>query len=149
YSDEWVLGTPDLVVDIGTDFAVPARAGENDRGGDIYRCFVIPTRLEKDVYVTAVEYRPGNRRVVHHILAYVDTSGKARERDQADPGPGYACFGGPGEPIQGDLGGWAPGIQPSTLPEGIGRSLPRGGDLIVQVHYHPIGKPETDRTKLA
>ena len=142
FSEEWLLGTPDLVVDTGTDYPVPAS------GGDIYRCFVIPTRLAKDVYVTAAEYRPGNRRVVHHILAYVDTSGKARERDQADPGPGYACFGGPGEPIHGDLGGWAPGIQPRVLPDGIGRSLPRGSDLIVQLHYHPSGKPETDRTKI-
>jgi hypothetical protein len=142
FSDEWVLGTPDLVIDTGTDFDVPAS------GGDIYRCFVIPTHLDKDVYVTAAEYRPGNRRVVHHILAYVDTSGKARERDQADPGPGYACFGGPGEPIHGDIGGWAPGIQPSELPEGIGRSLPRNSDLIVQLHYHPSGKPEVDRTKI-
>ena len=84
-------------------------------GDDIYRCFVVPTHLEKDQYVSAVEYRPGNRRVVHHILAYVDTSGKARERDQAEPGPGYTCFGGPGEPIHGGLGGWAPGNQPSLL----------------------------------
>jgi hypothetical protein len=142
FSDEWQLGTPDLVVDIGADFTVPAS------GYDVYRCFVVPTHLDKDQYVTAADYRPGNRRVVHHILAYADTSGKARERDQADPGPGYACFGGPGEPIHSDLGGWAPGIQPSTLPEGIGRSLPRGSDLIVQVHYHPSGKPETDRTRI-
>jgi peroxiredoxin len=141
FAEEWLLGTPDLVVDMGTDYPVPAD------GGDIYRCFVIPTRLEKDVYVTAAEYRPGNRRVVHHVLAYVDTSGKARERDQADPGPGYACFGGPGEPLHGDLG-WAPGIQPRVLPDGIGRSLPRGSDLIVQLHYHPSGKPEIDRTKI-
>ncbi len=118
------------------------------RANDIYRCFVIPTKLDKDQYVTAIEYRPGNRRVVHHLLTYVDVSGEARKRDQADPGPGYSCFSGPGEPIHGDLGGWAPGIQPSALPEGIGRSLPRGGDIIVQVHYHPNGKAETDRTRI-
>jgi hypothetical protein len=142
FPDEWVLGTPDLAVDIGTDFTVPAG------GDDIYRCFVIPTQLPSDVYVTAAEFRPGNRRVVHHILAYVDTSGEARKRDLADPGPGYSCFSGPGDPIHGDLGGWAPGLRPSTLPEGIGRSLPRGGDLIIQLHYHPSGKPETDRTRV-
>jgi len=142
FPDDWQLGTPDLIVDIGTDFAVPAD------GGDIYRCFVVPTRLEKDQYVSAVEFRPGNRRVVHHILAYVDTSGKARERDQADPGPGYSCFGGPGEPIHGGLGGWAPGNLPHQLDEGIGRSLPRQSDIIVQVHYHPQGKPETDRSRI-
>ena len=142
FADDWQLGTPDLIVDIGADFAIPAS------GDDIYRCFVIPTKLEKDQYVTAIEYRPGNRRVVHHLLAYVDISGKARERDEADPGPGYGCFSGPGEPVNGDLGGWAPGIQPSPLPDGIGRTLPRRSDIIVQVHYHPSGKPETDRTRI-
>ena len=142
FADDWQLGTPDLIVDTGMDFQVPAS------GGDIYRCFVVPTKLDKDEYVTAIEYRPGNRRVVHHLLTYVDVSGEARKRDQADPGPGYSCFSGPGEPVHGDLGGWAPGIQPSGLPEGIGRSLPRGGDIIVQVHYHPNGKAETDRTRI-
>jgi mono/diheme cytochrome c family protein len=142
FPDDWQLGTPDLVVDIGADFAVPAD------GNDIYRCFVVPTHLEKDQYVSAVECRPGNRRVVHHILAYVDTSGKARERDQADPGPGYTCFGGPGDPIHGGLGGWAPGNLPNRMDEGIGLSLPRQSDIIIQVHYHPRGKAETDRTKI-
>ena len=118
------------------------------RGEDIYRCFVVPTGLTEDQYVSAVEYRAGNRRVVHHILAYVDTSGKARERDEAEPGPGYTCFGGPGDPIHGGLGGWAPGNRPSYLPDGIGRSLPGKSDVIIQVHYHPHGKAETDRSKI-
>jgi hypothetical protein len=142
FPDDWHLGPPDLIVDMGIDFEVPAS------GEDIYRCFVVPTHLEKDQYVSAVEYRPGNRRVVHHILAFVDTSGKARERDQAEPGPGYTCFGGPGDPIHGGLGGWAPGNQAEPLPEGIGRSLPKNSDVIVQVHYHPQGKAETDRSKI-
>jgi mono/diheme cytochrome c family protein len=142
FPDDWQLGTPDLVVDIGADYEIPASSD------DIYRCFVVPTKLEKDQYVSAVEYRPGNRNVVHHILAYVDVSGKARERDQAEPGPGYACFGGPGDPIHGGLGGWAPGNQPTFLPDGIGRSLPKQSDIIIQVHYHPRGKAETDRSKL-
>jgi hypothetical protein len=142
FSDDWALGTPDMVIDIGADFAIPAA------GDDIYRCFVVPTHLDKDQYVTAIEFRVDNRRVVHHILAYVDVSGEARKRDAADPGPGYSCFAGPGEPVHGDLGGWAPGIQPSPLPEGIGRSLPRGSDVIIQLHYHPSGKAETDRTRV-
>jgi hypothetical protein len=142
FADDWTLGKPDLVLDIGADFEVPAS------GDDIYRCFVIPTNSDRDQYVTGIEFRVGNSRVVHHILAYVDVSGEARKRDAADPGPGYSCFAGPGEPVHGDLGGWAPGIQPSTLPDGIGRSLPRGADLIVQMHYHPSGKPETDRTRI-
>lgn len=52
-----------MIVDIGTDFQVPA-------GGEaIYRCFVIPTDLPADVYVSGVVHRPGDNRVVHHILS--------------------------------------------------------------------------------
>ncbi|HEV3121805.1 MAG TPA: redoxin domain-containing protein, partial [Isosphaeraceae bacterium] len=81
FSDDWSLGTPDLVLEPAEGFSVPAT------GEDIYRCFVIPTNLPKDVDIAAVEFQPGNRRVVHHVLCYVDTTGKGRERDQADPGP--------------------------------------------------------------
>jgi peroxiredoxin len=139
---EWALGTPDLVIEMPADFAVPAD------GDDIYRCFVIPSRLAEDRYISAIEYQPGNRRVVHHMLGYVDTRGQARKRDEADEGPGYSCFSGPGIEIHGDLGGWAPGNQPSRLPDGVGRFLPRDSDVVVQLHYHPSGKPETDRSRI-
>jgi hypothetical protein len=142
FHDEWTLGTPDLVLELPEDFPVPAS------GDDLYRCFVIPTSLPRDVQITAIEYRPGNHRVVHHMLTYVDMSGQARKRDEADPGLGYTCFSGPGIEIHGDLGGWAPGNEPSRLPEGIGRILPSKADVVVQIHYHPSGKPETDRSRI-
>ena len=142
YRDGWALGDPDLVLEAAEDFAIPAG------GDDIYRCFVIPTNLPEDRYIAAIEYQPGNRKVVHHVLAYVDTSGKARKLDEADPGLGYSCFSGPGVEIHGDLGGWAPGMEPSFLPDGVGRSLPSQSDVVMQVHYHPGGKAEADRTKI-
>jgi len=142
FPEDWALGKPDLVLEMPQEYAVPAS------GDDIYRCFVIPTDLPEDTYIEAIEYRPGNRRVVHHLLAYTDVSGAGRKRDEADPGPGYACFSGPGVEVQGDLGGWAPGNEASRLPEGVGRLLSRKADVIVQVHYHPNGKPETDRTRI-
>ena len=46
------------------------------------------------------------------------------------------------------MGGWVPGVEPMRLPDGFGKSLPRKADIIVQIHYHPSGKPETDRTQL-
>jgi hypothetical protein len=142
FSDDWSLGTPDLVLEPAEDFRVPAT------GEDIYRCFVIPTDLPRDVDIAAVEFQPGNRRVVHHVLCYVDTTGQGRKRDEADPGPGYSCFSGPGVEIHGDLGGWAPGNEPNFLPESIGRTLPRKADVVMQVHYHASGKPESDRTRV-
>lgn len=142
FAEGWALGTPDLVLEIAEDFPVPAS------GPDIYRCFVIPTDLPRDVLVSAVECRPGNRRIVHHMMAFLDTHGYGRERDAAEPGPGYTSFSGPGVEITGDLGGWAAGNEAGHLPDGIGRSLPSRADVILQIHYHPDGRPEVDRTRL-
>ncbi len=66
--------------------------------------------------------------------------------DEADPGPGYASFGGPGILPTGGLGGWAPGSMPRLLPDGVGKFLRKGSDLVLQIHYHPDGKPETDQS---
>jgi mono/diheme cytochrome c family protein len=142
FADDWALGTPDLILEAGEDFAIPAE------GEDIYRCFVIRTNVPEDKYIAAIEYRPGNRKVVHHVLSYVDTTGAARKKDEAEPGLGYSCFSGPGVEVAGDLGGWAPGNEPSRLPDGVGRKLPSRADVVMQVHYHPSGKPETDRTRM-
>lgn len=143
FPEGWGLGTPDLVLEMSEEYAVPAA------GDDIYRCFVLPTNLPKDVYVAAYEYQPGNPRVVHHMLGYVDATGEGRKRDEQDPGYGYTNFNGPGiAQIHSDLGGWAPGIGAQQLPDGIGRSVPAGSDVIVQVHYHPNGKPQADRSRV-
>jgi mono/diheme cytochrome c family protein len=143
FSDAWALGQPDLVVKMSEPYDVPAA------GPDAYRAFVLPTELLEDRMIVATEFRPGNPRVVHHALLYLDTSGAARKRDAADPGPGYASFGGPGFVPSGGLGGWAPGATPSFLPDGMGRPIKKGADVVFQIHYHPDGKPETDQSTLA
>lgn len=142
FPEGWQLGTPDLVLKMAEAFPVPAD------GRDLQRCFVIPIPGGSDRTVAAVEFRPGNRRVVHHAIFYLDSAGQARRKDAADPGPGYASFGGPGFLPTGSLGGWAPGALARPLPEGIGRYLKAGSDLILQIHYHPDGKPELDQSTL-
>jgi hypothetical protein len=109
---------------------------------------VLPTNLASDSYVSAIDFRPANVRVVHHINAFLDTTGAARARDAAEPGPGYTSFSGPGVATYEDLGFWAAGHEPHHLPEGIGQRLPRQSDVILQIHYHPTGKPEVDRTRV-
>lgn len=142
FTDGWRLGTPDLVLEMAEDFPVPAS------GPDLYRCFVIPTNLRREAMISAVEYLPGNRRVVHHIMAFLDSTGAGPELDAADPGPGYTSYSGAGVEVEGDLGGWAAGNVPHHLPEGIGRLVPARSDVLLQVHYHPTGKPEVDRTRI-
>jgi len=142
HNDDWALGNPDAVIAPGVSFEIEAS------GVDEYRCFVIPTTYEENRTIQAIEVRPGNRKVVHHVLVYSDTSGRARQLDAADPRPGYSCFGGLGFQPQSGLGGWAPGAVPGRLPDDVGRFLPKGADVVMQVHYHKNGKPETDRSSL-
>ena len=143
FPEGWRLGPPEYVLEMPEPYTVPARAS------DVYRCFVIPTNFPEDRWVTKVEYAPGDRKLVHHILSYIDTTSAAEALDRGDPGPGYTCFGGPGFAPAGGLGGWAPGIQPRVMPDGVGMLLPKGAKVVVQMHYNN-GSTEnrTDRTRL-
>lgn len=151
FTQGWQLGTPDLILTAEDDFVV------GPSGNDVFRCFVMPTNLAADKYVTAVEVRPSNPRVVHHTLLFVDPNheGRKLERkekdkpanpDAVDVGPGYSSAMGVGFLPRGGLGGWAPGQMGRHLPEGSGHYLPKGSDVVMQVHYHRDGRTEKDRT---
>ncbi|MCH7593260.1 MAG: protein kinase, partial [Chloroflexi bacterium] len=142
FTEGWQLGEPDLIVKMAEPFSIPAG------GKDIYRCFVIPLEIEKDMMVSAVEFRPGNRRVVHHSIMFLDAAGAARKLAGKDGQPGYESFGGPGVAATGGLGAWVPGLMPRLLPDGLGRFVKQGSDLVLQVHYHPTGKPEKDQSSV-
>lgn len=138
----WQLGEPDLILKMPKPFLVSA----NSR--DIYQVFVLPTGMLVDRTVAAVEFRPGNRKVVHHAIMYLDNSGAARRKDEADKDLGYRSFGGLGFLPSGGLGGWAPGVSVLNLPEGFGKFLAKNSDLALQIHYHPSGKDETDQSEV-
>ena len=146
----WQLGKPDLIVKMAEPFTVPAA------GPDVFRCFIVPLNLTKDEYVTAVEFRPSDRKVVHHALLFLDARGQADgvQKEWTDSHPddhqiGYSRFGGPGFTPSGGLGGWAPGATPSFLPDGIARYLAASSQLIIQTHFHPTGKPEVEQSSVA
>ncbi len=138
FTEGWAGGEPSLVLKTGSGFNVPAQ------GNDRFRCFVLPLNLDKDTYIQTVEFRPGNRSVVHHGVIYVDETGAARRRAANSPDGSYPCFGGPGVAATGLIAGWAPGS--ITTPGDPQDSTPvkKGTDLVLQIHYHPSGKPETD-----
>lgn len=145
FTEGWPLGQPDMVIEM------PAEAKIAAEGNDIYRCFVIPMDLKEDMAIAAVEIRPGNRKVLHHTIIYTDASTTHEGRKKADAetgGSSYTCYGGPGIRQAAMMGGWAPGATVKRLPEGIAKVVPKGSDLVVQNHYHPDGKPETDKTTI-
>jgi hypothetical protein len=140
FADGWQLGKPDLEVEMRSPFEVPAE------GQDLYQCFVIPSVATNARYVRAVDMRPGSPKVVHHALLFQDLSGTARKRDM---GSGYSCFGTPGFLPARGMAGWTPGSVPYQAPSGIPELLHAHADLVLQVHYHPTGKAEHDRTRVA
>jgi hypothetical protein len=145
FTSDWALGKPDMVLSPDRDFALGAE------GSDEYRNFVVHKNTSSEPeWVTGMDVRPGNRLIVHHIIAFIDTGTQAEKREQnnKDGRPGYATFGGPGFIPAGSLGGWAPGLQPRHTMEGTAFKVPPGASVVMQVHYHRDGKPETDRTKL-
>jgi peroxiredoxin/mono/diheme cytochrome c family protein len=156
FAEGWQLGKPDLILTPDDDFHLGAT------GPDHFRCFVLPVKLDEDKYLTAVEVRPGNPRVVHHAVLLLDRSGTARKyaeeerkkKPGLDRGPGYYSamaselltnfLAGPW-PL---LGVWAPGQVPQHVPDGLGYYVPKGSDLVLQVHYSRSGRPEKDRTSI-
>ena len=138
----WQLGKPDLIVRMPRRFALAAE------GVDIYQHFVIPMGMNQDRLIKAVEVHPGNAKIVHHAHMFVDNTGQARILDEADPAEGYTRFGGHGLSSAAYLGGWNPGATPHFFPKGTGRLIPKGGDAVFQIHYHPSGKPEFDQTEI-
>ena len=84
---------------------------------------------------------------MHHLIAYIDTTGRGRQLDADAPGPGYSRRRGPG--IEADeLSFWTAGSEPHRLPDGIGIHIPASADIILQVHYHPSGKAGIDKTRV-
>lgn len=141
FPDEWALGEPDHIVSMPEPYTPPV-------GGDIYRCFSVPVDLRSDRFVSSVEVRPGNRRIVHHVIAFLDPVGASEALDAADPGPGYTCFGGPGFSTSGILTAWAPGSRGSEEPDGVGIRLGRHSRVVLQLHYYPGATPESDATQI-
>ena len=148
------IGEPDLVLDVGYDYPVPA-------SGEIpYTYFVVPTGLTEDKWIESVEARPGTRSVVHHIVVstrppnserfkeikpgepYVPQK-KAKKKRKKDTGAGvFEALNADGEM----LATFVPGGVPYRTRPGEARLLPAGSDLIFQMHYTTNGTPALERS---
>ena len=98
--------------------------------------------LGERVLIDALQVRPGNAAIVHHVLVYTDADGESAALG-GDQGY-YDCFGGPGVSAPSLVMAWAPGATPIHAPEGVALSIPSTGRLVMQVHYHPTGAAQTD-----
>jgi len=126
FIEGWKIGQPDKVFTMAKDFQVPA-TGVVD-----YQRFVVDPGFKEDTWVQAAECRPGNRKVVHHILVYILAPGRR------DP---YELDG-----TAATLVGWAPGDMPAVYSPDTARLVPAGSKLLFEVHYTPNGTEQSDRS---
>jgi hypothetical protein len=145
FVDGWNIGQPDAIYEMPEPFHV-ASAGTID-----YQYVILPYKFEEDRWIQMAEVRPGNRAVVHHVIAYIRDRSSKWMRDKK-PGEIFvpeADAEGNRPSLSGDLlSGFAPGLPASVLQPGQGRLIKAGSDIILQLHYTANGKAGEDRTKV-
>ncbi|MSQ93421.1 MAG: redoxin domain-containing protein [Gemmataceae bacterium] len=132
FSDGWTIGKPDAIFTFKDAIHVPAKATRNSIP---YKYVLVKTNFDEDKWIQAVEARPGNYAVVHHIIVYM-AKGTQREKS---PGDGIGS---------GLLVAYAPGDLGSVFATGAAKKLPKGATLAFQMHYTPVGTEQTDKSSL-
>jgi len=127
--EEWQLGTPDYIVNVPTQ-QIPA-TGVID-----YMTVMIDLPFDEDKWVRAVHFKPGDPKVMHHLLSYVVPADY--ERGSTTP-----------RSERRFLEGYAPGKSDAMqFPAQAGVFIPKGYKLSVQLHYTSYGKATEDSTRL-
>jgi hypothetical protein len=73
----WEIGKPDVVLQMQEEYTI------NPNDPDNYINFFIPTNFKEDVWVQAAEIQPTNRRIVHHVIAFIQTPQMMAKRAEA------------------------------------------------------------------
>lgn len=135
WPDDWVIGEPDLVVTNPKAFDVPAE------GVVQYQYGYAQTQLTEDVWVSAIEVKPGAEQVVHHVLVFIEEPQRPdesrRDFNRRDQGGLFGYFAA-----------YVPGQQPVIYPEGHAKKLPAGSWLKFQTHYQTNGEAARDQTSI-
>ena len=150
FVEGWNIGELDLVLELPEPFAVPSE------GTIDYHYLVIPTGFDEDRWVAAAEVRPGNREVVHHVIAFIRPK-ESKWLEGAEPGKVFVPK--PSKEKQTKkrqrneyrefLVGYAPGMEAvSWTRGGFAKILPAGADIVLQLHYTSNGKEALDRSRI-
>ena len=77
FATGWAIGKPDVVFEMPKEFVLkPGSADE-------IQYFEVETNFKEDVWIQKAEARPGNREIVHHIIAFVQPPSQNQRRNQA------------------------------------------------------------------
>ena len=136
FAEGWSIGEPDLVFTMLEPFPVPAD------GTVPYSYVTVPTNLPEDTWISAHEFRPGDRRVIHHVISEVlEDDGRpatAEVKLQRDRSRTRAAGA--------RVGGYVPNRLGTVYEDGVAVKLPAGADIEAQMHYTTIGVPVLDQS---
>lgn len=122
---------PDLVLHWNKAFRIPANSKEE------YVLFSLPTNLDTNVFVKAIEFRPGNKKLAHHARIGVDTTQIMRLTDGKSIDDTSIAQYAKIKMKEEFWMGWIPGNNPIEYPKGTAKYLKAGSDLLLNVHYAP------------
>ncbi len=128
WAEGWTMGKPDVVFTMPKEFDVPAD------GTMPYQYFTVRTGFAEDRWVQMAEARPGAAGVVHHVVVYMVKAGQRRP------------FSADGS--MSVLVGWAPGDLGLSCPPDTALRLPKGSELLFELHYTPNGTKTKDRSSV-
>jgi len=119
---------------------------------DVYHCTLFDPKLSEDRLITDSSLLVDQTKEVHHAIYFLvapDQVAKAEALNQG--GKGWTCFG---DPLNTDgsfggstwLGAWAPGGNLNKIPAGTGIEIPKGSQIVVQMHYNLLAGSTPDDT---
>jgi len=153
FASGWSRGQPDVVIEMPVDFEIPAE------GQVPVIDFFAKSPFTQDVFIKALEIRPGTPGVVHHAGVYVverlpdgarlvngqivGADGKPMSRNEVSRANG----GSSTQEIQ-KLLSFVPGRGYEEYQGDAGQLIKAGSYLDFYMHYTPTGTPQKDRTKV-
>ena len=114
--ERWQLGEPDLLKPLAVSALAPGQ-------GDEVRRVTIDLGLTSDAWVRALEFKPGDRRVVRAAVFSLEETGQW-------------------------LGSWTPWHGVTTLPENTAYRVPAGSHVVAEIHYRVLNEAVEDRSRL-
>jgi hypothetical protein len=129
FVEGWNIGTPDLVLEMPEEYHVAAN------GTIKYEYFTIPTKFTENTWVQMAEVRPGNRALVHHVIAFVKAPLKPGDDEKKKRNSEF-------------LVGYAPGSVPEVMEPGRAKLIKAGSEIEFQVHYTANGTAGVDRSRV-
>lgn len=124
---------------------------------DEFKFFVLPSDLNQNSFIKKFELIPGNKKIVHHIFVFIDSIGEVSKQIQSGLDPLNITTGG-NNYISGTkgssmskiqlIGGWLPGGSYTEFPGNLGIRIPKDSRYILQIHYAPGSKGQSDQTQL-